>query len=220
MTESAITLSTKKHIRTKLGFSLLSLILANIAMLLWPEDISLTIVLCIIVSAFVIYSTKFFRYWKAHNSYDVEIITLKSSVGNVNNQTTLPFKISGAIILVLVCVYMLSAIVGMEVHKILLGLGVVAMISSGFQNVVMFDYQNLFFYGLWKPKSFYDSDCQSMRETQLEFHETETGEVEKIKITDKTGHYFIQKKDYTQPVWERIIFNLERIIRLTIPDNG
>ena len=206
---------SKRQAKTKFALGISALLLANVAVFIWPPslDLSVKIFCSIAESAIIIHIAKIPRYWRAFNSFDLEIISSKSPSQNLSNFTTLPFKVSGIIVIGILILYLLSSVIGLEIHKILLGMSLIPMFILGFQKVIMFNYQNKCFYGLWETKSFYDSDRQSMVGIQLEYHEDEVG-VAKVKIEDKSGYYFISRKNFPTHNWERILINFEKIALL------
>ncbi len=210
MTDPIILVRTKNEIKRIFWLSIASLALALMAALFFPGEPIDKFIIAGAESILIIYLTKLPRYWLGMKSMDIEIVSSKLSGEKLGQQTTLPFKISSIVIILIASVYFLSAVMSMEIYKILLGLSILVVIFSGARKVIMFNYQHGLFYGLWMTQSFYDTDRQRMKGISFEYFENESG-IEKVKVTDKSGYYELYKKNYTSPEWERILFNLNRI---------
>jgi hypothetical protein len=204
---------SKVHVKRKLLISFVALGLAISSAYLSFDDYWSILIVGFWLSVMIIHLEKIPRYWRANNSKDVEVINDGFSLSYANKQTTLPFNVSGVVIMAIVALYLISAIAGLVPDKILLGLSMLVSLVNNSRKEIMFDYDHRFFYGLWKTPTFYDSDRQTMRKVRFDTFET-ANNVVKIRVTDKSGYYDIYKKDFSENTWNRVLINIERIDRL------
>jgi hypothetical protein len=208
MSDSTYLIYSKKEVKRILAIGTLSLFLAWGGIALWPMDLLEKIIVGFFELLLIFQTTKVPRYWTAFNSEDIEIISKENSRKHMSKLTTLPFGISAIFIVLCVLSYWAWAILAIEFNKILLGAAVLMVLFLP-GRVIMFNFSNKCFYGLWTAKSFYDSDRQSMNKVRIEYFGEDS--IDRVRITDKSGYYDIHKKEFSNPAWERIILNLNRI---------
>jgi hypothetical protein len=206
---------SRTRVKKKFLISFFVLGLALSSAFITFDDYQLNLVLAFAFSVIIIHIEKMPRYWRANRSNDIEVIENGLSWSHANKQTTLPFSIPGVFIVVILVVYLVYSIIEARIDKALLGLSVLVSLVNNRQKEIMFDYDNAFYYGLWKAESFYDSDRQPMKSVRFNYYESEAG-VEKIRITDKSGYYDIYKRNFLDHTWNRIVINLERITDLNV----
>lgn len=204
-----INASSRTRVKKKFLISFFVLGLALSSAFITFDDYQLNLILATAYSLFIFQIEKIPRYWRANMSKDIEVVDNGLSWGHANKQTTL-FSIPGIVIVVMITVYLLYAISEGRADRALLSLSLLVSLVNNRRKEIMFDYDNSFYYGLWKAESFYDSDRQPMKPVRFDLYESEGG-VEKIRVTDKSGHYDIHKKDFLEPAWNRIEKNIERI---------